>query len=69
MDVLLVCAQTLTGTNQDTRAEQIIDKAHALLIEQSQKISEDALRHAYLSDIPTHRTIRDLYAKQKGDVG
>ncbi len=68
LDVLLVCAQTLTRTNQETRAEQIIDKAHALLIEQSQKISEDALRHAYLSNIPTHRAIHDLYAKQKGGV-
>ncbi len=66
LDDLLICAQTLAKSDQPAQARGAIEKAHALLLEQSQKISEDALRIAYLANISTHRTIQELYTKKGG---
>jgi len=61
LQVLLKCSQTFAIAHQTSAAQEAIEKAHSLLVEQSQKISEDFVRAAYLNDVPTHRTIQEVY--------
>jgi tetratricopeptide (TPR) repeat protein len=54
--VYLTCVQVLRA-NQDVRARQVLDAAHALLQGCAQKIADDAMRQSFLQNIPAHREL------------
>ncbi len=61
--VYLDCYLVLKA-NQNPRAGQVIDKAHASLQEQAAKIPDEITRQMFLENIPWHREIVEYYQKR-----
>lgn len=60
--VYLTCYQVLHAAG-DTRAKDLLETAYALLQEQAAKISDDAMRHSFLYNVPYHREIVAMWAE------
>jgi class 3 adenylate cyclase/tetratricopeptide (TPR) repeat protein len=60
--VHLTCVQVLQAV-QDSRAAVVLEQAFAKLQEQAARISDDAMRRAFLHDVPDHRQLADAYQK------
>ncbi|MGB0384856.1 MAG: tetratricopeptide repeat protein, partial [Ardenticatenaceae bacterium] len=54
--VYLTCYQVLQA-NQDARAKKTLQQAHDLLQKRAAKISDEAMRHLFLTNIAAHREI------------
>jgi len=65
--IYLTCYQVLK-TNQDPRAEEILDSTHKLLQERAYKIDDEDLRSSYLENVAVHREIVEEYAKYGGSA-
>jgi tetratricopeptide (TPR) repeat protein len=62
LHVDLICYQVLRAAN-DPRAHAVLERAHARLLEQAAKISDEAMRHSFLHNVPYHREIATAWAK------
>ena len=57
MRVYLTCYQVLLA-NHVPGADQILDTAYHLLLEQSSRISDELMRRAFLENVPYHQEIQ-----------
>ena len=62
----LTCYQVLRAAN-DPRAYAVLERAHAQLQEQAARITDEAMRHAFLHNVPYHREIAAAWAEMHGD--
>ena len=60
--VYLTCYRVLT-VNQDSRARELLDKAHTLLQERAGKIGDEEMRRSYLENVCAHYEIVQEFAK------
>lgn len=58
--IYLTCVQVLSA-QQDPRASVVLRKVYDQLQEQAARITDDALRHAFLHNVPEHRQLLDFY--------
>lgn len=54
--------------NDDSRANDVLNKAHCLLEEWAEKITDDFLRHSLLENVPANREIIKEYKKKGQSV-
>ena len=45
----------------DYRAEQLIERAHAVLMERADRIADEFMRYQYLNEVRPNRELRALY--------
>jgi predicted ATPase len=57
--VYLTCTDVLVSVGQTARAVNIIRTAHALLLEQASRISDEVTRRAFLENGPLHHEVRE----------
>jgi adenylate cyclase len=58
--VYLTCYRVLK-TNQDPRAQDVLNTAHRLLQDQAAKIDDDELRRSFLENVNAHREITEAW--------
>ena len=58
--IYLTCYHILMAAS-DPRASQVLAAGHANLQERAAKISDDAMRHSLLDNIPSHQELLALY--------
>lgn len=56
VEILLTCYKVLSA-NQDPRAEEALEKAHRLITEQAEKISDENMRKSYLENVEANREV------------
>ncbi|MFQ5343046.1 MAG: tetratricopeptide repeat protein [Anaerolineae bacterium] len=66
LQVYLTCYRVLCA-NQDARAEEVLETAHAVLQEQASKIDDSRLRRSFLENVPAHREIVAEVRRMKGE--
>jgi predicted ATPase len=66
LHVLLICYQVLRAAS-DPRAASVLERAHATLHEQAAKITDEAMRHSFLENVPYHRAIVAAWAEVIGE--
>ncbi|MFN2186944.1 MAG: tetratricopeptide repeat protein, partial [Anaerolineae bacterium] len=64
--VYLTCYRVLV-TNQDPRAQGLLDTAHELLQEQAAKITDEKLRRSFLENVAAHRELAQAF-KRTGEA-
>ena len=57
----LTCYEALAA-NADPRADGVIERAHAILMEQASWIDEPEWRRSFLDNVAAHRDIQQAYA-------
>ncbi len=60
IEILLTCYRVLSA-NKDERAKMILESAHNLIVEQAERIEEQAVRHAFLNNISANQEIIRAY--------
>jgi tetratricopeptide (TPR) repeat protein len=60
--IYLTCYQVLKA-NKDNRAHDILDEAHNLLQQRAATISDEALRHSFLHNVPANREVVSEFEK------
>jgi predicted ATPase/class 3 adenylate cyclase len=63
LKVYLTCADVLTAAGQTERASQILQAASDLLMERAARISDEASRQAFLTNVPLHRQMLERLAE------
>jgi hypothetical protein len=63
--VYLICYQFLMA-NHDPRAGTLLRSAHNLLQQYADQITDDALRHSFLTNVPVHRALQEAYEQYPG---
>jgi len=58
--VYLTCYRVLRA-NGDTRADDILERAHSLLQERAARINDEAERRSFLENVAAHREIASEY--------
>ncbi len=61
----LTCAQVL-GAAGDPRAREVLEKGYAELQERAEKITDEALWHSFLENVPYNRELVKLWEEQEG---
>jgi predicted ATPase/DNA-binding SARP family transcriptional activator len=64
----LACWRVLAATH-DPRADTLLQTAYRLLQEYAHHLHEDALRHSFLTKVPTHCEVQALYQQRFGTGG
>ncbi|GAB4269813.1 MAG: adenylate/guanylate cyclase domain-containing protein [Candidatus Promineifilaceae bacterium] len=59
-----VCIEVYTAVGDNKKATKLLTTAYNLLINKSQQISDEDLRHQFLNAIPVHRMLVEKYQKQ-----
>ena len=62
IEILLTCYRVLSE-NKDERAKIILESAHNLIVEQAERIEEQAVRHAFLNNISANQEIIRAYSQ------
>jgi tetratricopeptide (TPR) repeat protein len=72
LQVYLTCYHALTATGDAVaveRAENILSEAHDILLEQSAKISDAALRRSFLESVAVNAEIMAIWGKRDRSAG
>ncbi|HEY75230.1 MAG TPA: tetratricopeptide repeat protein [Thermoflexia bacterium] len=63
LHVYLSAAEIFTAAGRQGKAREVVSAAHALLMEQAGRISDEDARRTFLEDVPVHRAIREWAAR------
>jgi tetratricopeptide (TPR) repeat protein len=66
--VYLTCYHVLRS-NQDPRAQVILNRAHSLLQERAAKIEDEDLRRSFLENVASHREIEEAFQSRESHSG
>lgn len=65
LQVYLICYEVLRASGEGERGRGILNTAYAILQERAAKISDESMRHSFLTNVPTHRNLMTAYEKER----
>jgi len=67
--VYLVCYEVLKANGEGKRGRDLLNTAYAILQERATKISDETMRHSFLTHVPIHRELVAAYEKEQTASG
>jgi tetratricopeptide (TPR) repeat protein len=65
LKVYLICYEVLKASGEGERGRGFLATAHTILQERAAKISDETMRHSFLTHVPIHRELIAAYEKEQ----